>query len=368
MALSKELEKQSLNDLKMAYYANRLSKKQIAYLTEINKLAAGIDICLSRQSQAVITLILTQLQKSSIDANKIHSLILEQLDRETDENKRRHQAQGHFNRENIHLRDFRSQLQDHDMSSLMPKSYDNIEVLAPINRFDRSTDLVQEGIAAALKDTHIRHIIIPVGPGHWRGVYLTKPVNDKDCFQLELFDPYGPSGANAIRQVSLGLLEKCGIKENRIEIKLTGPTHRQTDGYACGDFTCAHSHKKMQEFGATDTHYKQELITALEMHGNKDDFLRHTVREVSHGLTNVEMHELTPSEQQVLITTTSAQKNPTTLYKETIHNLIQNKDSIFSLARKANEKDAASEQLSDEELAAKLQAEEFTRVGIKPKG
>ncbi len=400
MALSQKIQNQSLQALTAAYSKKKLTPEQVQRLTALNTLAATNDVRLSQQSPRVINLVAAQLQKSFPKSSRknvvdfMYSLVVEQMDRETDENKRQHGAQGRFDQKNIHQRGLRDQLQDHDMTLLMPKSHGNVEVLAPVNRFDRSTDVVQEGIAAALQDKRINHVVIPVGPGHWRGMYLTKPVDGKGNYQLELFDPYGSIGANAIKQLSLDLLQKCGIKPSQITIKTTGPTHPQTDGYACGDFTCAYSNKKMKEFGASDKHYNQALITALDLQGNKNDSLRQASRKVTQALpepqvripvvqsTRVDTHtsrgdtptkpstdrmsKLTTAEKKIFTATTSAQQNPSAFYKDAVYHLIKGRQSIFSQASKAIKKEK-SEALSSEELAAKLQAEEFRDAGFKPR-
>lgn len=389
MPLSQKIQSQSLNTLMANYSSKKLSLEGIERLKAINAMAAANDVALHMQSPKVIKLIGDQLEKLFPKSSRlniitrIYSMVIEQMDRETDENKRKHRAQGHFDPQYIHQRSLRDQLQDHDMNRLMPKSQGDIEVLAPINRFDRSSELVQEGIATALKDKKINHVVIPIGPGHWRGIYLTKPADVKGKYQLELFDPYGPVGAEAIKQTTLDLLQKCGINKNQINIKTTGPTHPQQDGYACGDFTCAHSQQKMKAFGATA--YNQDLINALERQGNKDDALRHTSRKVSQTLqeppvkaaviqqkqieisTQAVEKKLTAQEKKIFTTTISAQITPSIAYKQEIASLIKNRHRIFAQANAAIKKEEQSKPLSDEELAAKLQAEEFRNAGFRPR-
>ncbi|KTD02915.1 hypothetical protein [Fluoribacter gormanii] len=286
MPLSQEMQVDSLEDLKNRY--KKLSPQQIKLLDAVNTLAANNNVRLKAQSDAVLKLLGSQLKQSfdessiSSVASSIYSMIGEQMDRETDENRRKHRAQGHFDQKYIHQRSIHDELQDHDMTLLMPKSHGDIEVLAPANRFDPGAiNASQEGITLALNNKKIKHILISIGPGHWRGIYLTKPNEFSDKYELELFDPYGPSGADAIRNITLDILKKCGINEYQITIKLTGPTHPQQDGYACGDFTYAYSHKKMKDWGAFKTAYNQQIITVLEDKGNEGDALRHASREES---------------------------------------------------------------------------------------
>ncbi len=382
MSLSMQIKNQSLEDLS-SICANNSSKKdkRLLLLEDLNALAASVDVSLNMQSPAVIKLIVEQVGKPFTGVThqhaveSIYSLIIEQMDRETDQNKRAHSAQGHFDQKNIHQRNLRDELQDHDMTLLMPKSHGNIEVLASVNRFEQSTVAIQDGITAALSDEKINHVIFPVGPGHWRGVYLTKPTDDQGKYQLELFDPYGPIGADAIKQFALELLKPYKINEKNITITTTGPTYPQKDNYACGDFTCAHSHKKMKEFGAKNEDYNQDLMAAMEKQGNKDDSLRHASRlstefppDIARKLvgTTVE-RELTPQEKRIFTTTISAQQNPSVAYKQEIDSLIRNRHSIFSQADAALKKEKEAQPLSDEEYAAKLQAEELTNAGFNPR-
>ncbi|CAM3004043.1 Dot/Icm secretion system substrate [Legionella steigerwaltii] len=282
----------------------KLTEKQKTLLTELHTLAADSNdsITLGFQSDAVIMLIIKQLatfsDKPTPDAAVfIYSKVTDQFDREKVENQRKHSNQGRYDVVFIQNRSTRDQLQDHDMNRLMPGSYGNIDVLAPANRFDAISLDVKEGMIKALKNKQIKHIFIPVGPGHWRGFYLTKPDADIEKYQLELFDPFGPSGANEICDFSLDLLKQCGIEEDQVTITTTGPTYPQRDVYACGDFTCAYSHKKMKELGAPSSAYIQEYITVLDSQGNKNDVLRHKSRELSKSLETRPVVPLVPLEE-----------------------------------------------------------------------
>lgn len=288
MALSKERQELCLEELKKRC-KNKLTAKKQQLLTAINEFAAARDISLGFQSDEVINIISKNLEidfeESSLPdvVASIYSQITDQFDRETAVVQRRHRDQGSYDAVYIHQRTMHDQLQDHDMDRLMPQSYGNIEVLASADRYDPTSLDVQDYLMAALKNEGIKHIFIPVGPGHWRGIYLTKPDNAAGKYELELFDPFGPSGASGIRDFTLNLLAKCGIKESQITITLTGPTYPQRDVYACGDFTCAYSHKKMKEHGAPSSAYNQDYLKVLETQGNKNDVLRQKSRELSKG-------------------------------------------------------------------------------------
>lgn len=287
MALSPEYRAKSLNEL-IKRCKTKLNEKKKQLLEALNNLAAQENVPLGFQSSEVIALIDKTLDTPFDDstlpevANSIYSKIQEQSERDTYENQRRTRANGYFDSRRIHQRSLQDQLQDHDVMALMPISNGNIDVLPPANRHDQiALALTQDALDAALKNKEIKHIFIPVGPGHWRGIYLTKPDVDTQKYQLELFDPYGPGGATAIEDFALSLLKKCGINKDKITITTTGPTYPQRDIYACGDFTCAYSNKKMKQLGGSLGSYNEHYINVLDTQGNKKDILRHTSREIT---------------------------------------------------------------------------------------
>ncbi|KTD59147.1 DUF456 domain-containing protein [Legionella shakespearei] len=286
MALSTEIKDASLTAL-LRHYDNdtwQLTDTERQILTRINQLAAENDIPLSSQSRDLLdTLLRTVKQSSSIEnltaeqaPDVIFGFLLTALGEQSLANQSRHRSQGRFDTTPLYLRAARDQMQDHDMTLLMPKSTDRISVMAVLNTNDNSAAAIQDNLASEIFDEHIRHIIIPIGPGHWRGVYLTK---HDGLFDLELFDPYGGTGARAIESFILRLLESCGLSEDLLQIRYSGPVHPQGDAYSCGDFTCAYSHKKMKEFGATAEQYNENLIATLDSLGNKDNVLRLATRE-----------------------------------------------------------------------------------------
>ncbi|MBL7481788.1 DUF456 domain-containing protein [Legionella bononiensis] len=287
MALSDKIKLESYNSL-VRVYEGRLNETDKQLLSLINDFAADDDIALHLQGVTITDYLIDQIKEAKSEqyddisevSNLIYGLVLNRMETHSQSNRNRHRNQGRFDQSGLHLRSARDQLQDHDMTLLMPNSTGNISVMAVLNRYDPSSALaIQDVLASELFNENIQHIIIPVGPGHWRGVYLTKPTEDEVFYELELFDPYGPSGASAIKDYTLKLLEQCGLNKELIRIKYSGPKHPQGDAYSCGDFTCAHSHKKMQELGAPTGSYNQNLITTLDNLGNKDDVLRMATRD-----------------------------------------------------------------------------------------
>lgn len=289
MALSSTIILESYNSL-LRTYAAQLNDTDKVLLNLINEAAAEDDIALHFQDKKITDFIIKHIKESKSESSKdlegsasiIYIMALELMESQSAFNRRRHTAQGKFDTTSLPHRSLLDQMQDHDMTLMMPKSVGNISVFAPLNRSDEgSIEAIQEVFASEVYNEAIKHIIIPVGPGHWRGVYLTKPSVEEDEFvyTLELFDPYGPNGAVNIERDVTKLLEFCQIPKEFVKINYTGPKHPQGDAYSCGDFTCAHSHKKMKELGAPKGSYNETLINTLDNLGNANDVLRFMTRE-----------------------------------------------------------------------------------------
>lgn len=296
MALSSVIKLESYNSLVLRY-TDQLNETDKQVLELINDIAAEDDIPLYKQHINITDHLIKLIKASQTEKNDdllgtsflIYSLVTELMASQSVVNRNRHLSQGHFDLTALHHRAIRDQMQDHDMTLIMPKSTGNISVFAVLNRFDPSSaDSIHDVLASELFNDNIDHIIIPVGPGHWRGVYLTKPSPELDevLFDVELFDPYGPTGAAALDAYTLNLLANCGIPKELINIRHTGPAHPQGDAYSCGDFTNAHSHKKMKEFGAPKGNYNENLVNTLENFGNIYDTLRFMTREEIKYITN----------------------------------------------------------------------------------
>lgn len=294
MALSKEIQNKSLRSL-IQKYARQLNEADKKLIELINNLAAADNIPLYAQNQNVIDLLIKTIKESKSEQNPdlegtsyfIYGLITKEIEAQSEINRQRHLMQGRFDETALHLRTERDQMQDHDMTLLMPKSQDRIVVMAALNRYDpHSANAIIDTLASDVFNPEVHHIMIPVGPGHWRGVYLSKPkggVHDT-VYDLELFDPYGPEGAAVLDDYVLDLLNRCGVPKELVNIRHTGPKHSQGDAYSCGDFTCAYSHKKMKEFGAPEGSYNPILIDTLDNLGNVDNVLRMATREETRAL------------------------------------------------------------------------------------
>ncbi|HAZ7573334.1 DUF456 domain-containing protein [Legionella sp. PATHC032] len=294
MALSKEIQNKSLRSL-IQKYARHLNETGRKLIELINNLAAADDIPLYVQNQNVIDLLIKTIKDSQSEHNPdlegtsyfIYGLITEKMEAQSEINRQRHLMQGRFDETALHLRTERDQMQDHDMTLLMPKSQGHIVVMAVLNRHDpHSANAIIDTLASDVFNPEIHHIMIPLGPGHWRGVYLSKSqgrISDK-IYDLELFDPYGPAGAAVLDDYVLDLFNQCGVPKELVNIRHTGPKHPQGDAYSCGDFTCAYSHKKMKEFGAPEGSYNPILIDTLDNLGNVDNVLRMATREETRAL------------------------------------------------------------------------------------
>ncbi len=281
------IAKKSLEKLLLRYPAKKPATEALqALLEDIALTAAFHGTPIDSQSETFLTMLFEQLEEHQNNigvhtSQYIFSKLIEIIDEETTEAKREHALHGGYSAVKVHRRAFSSWLEDHDVNALMPESTDNVAVIASVDRFaTRTHESAREAIQMALNNEDVTHVFMPIGPGHWRGFYLSKPVNTQNKYSLELFDPYGPDGAKSIESFAVNVLLKPIIPANMLDILFTGPNRPQADGYACGDFTCAYSHKKMKEFDETAGVHNEDFITVLDSEGNASDALRHKTREI----------------------------------------------------------------------------------------
>ncbi len=305
--LEEEYKKKSLIALQERQPDMRDDAGSQHLLKEVNEIAALAYIALNRQSETFITELFRQIEchKDKEDMTglpiQIYGVLSEILDRESEDDRRNHRNQGVFDEKHIHVRGRTEQMQNHDMGALMPEPTGHIEVLGTVDRLEVSARSNQqskilvslkEGIDLALQNENIKHIIIPVGPGHRRGVYLTKPATPDEKYNVEVFDPFGSGGAMALASFVETFLSHSGIGPEKQNMTFSGPLKPQRDGYACGDFTCAYSHRMMKQFGAPEEAYNQALIDVLDEQGNAGGVLR--------GMTRSIFDELFPEEKKAL--------------------------------------------------------------------
>ncbi|MDF1677549.1 MAG: hypothetical protein P1U32_02505 [Legionellaceae bacterium] len=281
------IAKKSVENLLLQYPAKQpATEEQKVLLQDVARTAAFYGTPIDSQSETFLVTLFEQLEAYKDDINEhtpkyIFSKLTEIMDKETAEAKREHARHGGYSAVKVHRRTFSSWLEDHDVNALMPKSTERVTVIAPVNRFDAGTHKsTQEAIRIALEHEDITHVLIPIGPGHWRGLYLTKPLYTENKYSLELFDPYGPEGAKSIESFAINVLLKSSIPADKLDITFTGPLKPQRDGYACGDFTCAYSHKKMKAINSAANVHDDEFIDVLDSHGNANDVLRHKTRAI----------------------------------------------------------------------------------------
>ncbi len=295
MALSSGIQRKSYDTLVLKY-ANKLSETDKQLLELVNNIASQNNIPLYLQNQDVLDSLIKHIHASETQNNKnlprtallVYDVITCLMESQSTINRSRHLAQGHFDLTPLHLRAIKDQMQDHDMTLSMPQSVGNISVLAVLNRFDPSSaNAIKDVLASELFNEEKKHIIIPVGPGHWRGAYITRPSEEQNeaFYDVELFDPYGARGATAIDSYVQELLTNCGIPRELIKLRHSGPRHPQGDAYSCGDFTNAYSHKKMKQYGATKGYYNEILVNTLDNLGNVDNVLRFMTREETRKIT-----------------------------------------------------------------------------------
>ncbi len=392
MAIESEIRQKSLAELIKKHKVS--TPAAIEFITDVNQFAADAGITLSRQSPKTQRLIQKALTAKAYEhADAAHDLFIQIHDqgiRETVGNQTGHRNQGRFNTTPLHTRAFRDQLQDHDVAQLIPQSHANIVVIDSCNQYDGSSIQSQRvGFEEALANPEKKHILMPIGPGHWRSLCLTKPTAGDQKYALEIFDPYGSKGAETIKKFALEFLKQCGLDSKNIRISYTGPRKPQKDGYACGDFTCSYINQKVRDLGGQ--HYNAALIATYEAEGNHNDALRRTSRAESQKISPQQAIAATSAptpkatampkaiakpkvqqpaplgqqERKIIQKALEGNDNNknSSNYKELLQTLLLSRNSIFEQAEKTNKKG----KLSDEELAAKLQVAEFRLAGIKPK-
>ena len=179
----------------------------------------------------------------------------------------------------LHLRGKTDGMNEQDMLDIMPKSVGNIAVLTPLKTNNaESNQTVIEAIKKHIQSDAIKHMIIPVGPEHWLGLYLTKLDNNDGGFEYEL-EVFDSCGNEIAQEVSL-FLTACGISDKTKITKITKKEGMRGQHYSSGDFVSAYSHLKMQKFGAERTKYNADLISAL-LKGNKNGELREATLNVT---------------------------------------------------------------------------------------
>ena len=292
-ALSEEMKVQSFLFLRAEY--GPLEKNQDCLLEEINALAAEDGVLLSGRTPIVKQFIINEIKKKppqSVDFIDDSMKAKEKQD-DAQQNPSIASALVGFHSSFLNQRGTETSqeqsewMQDHDMTRIMPTSYLNIAVTAPICTGKaalvvQTNIAIKEAVLLLSIEDNIKHIIIPVGPGHWRGIYLTKPEqNQTDSkYKLEIFDSFGSESARKITDFVLEFLDVTGVT---LTPEYKGPSVNQADGYSCGDYVCAYSHQKMKEFGATKEAYNQDLIDALQA-GNANHSLRKATLQVFDGM------------------------------------------------------------------------------------
>lgn len=292
-ALSDEIKARSLGELKSSYPA--LAQNPV--LQEINDLAAADGDLLSGRSTVVMQFLINEIQKSDPQSAKNIYALMKEKEKEDEAQKKSVISSALLGYNSLLLnqrgtnatRERSEWMQDHDMARIMPSSHKHIEVLSAISTGTdelvvQTNSLIQETVLLQLVNDDIKYIMIPVGPGHWRGIYLTKPdPNQNDSkFKLEIFDSFGLHSANQITDFVLDFFSQIGIDAPELTLEYPRPPVSQADGYSCGDYVCAYSHQKMKDFGAPANAYNQDLIDALQA-GNANYSLRKATLQVFDG-------------------------------------------------------------------------------------
>lgn len=148
-----------------------------------------------------------------------------------------------------------------------------IEMFSAVNQTEGH---LQPGLQAAVKqllaDERLKHIMFPLGPGHWYWVTISK-TGQKIPYSIEVFDPYC-SSANSIYKFLDPLLQKFGIKKYAKSLFVNnGHIIPQRDGYSCGYYIAAYAHLKVKAL-EPNARCNDSMIKALQEHGNQNGYLR----------------------------------------------------------------------------------------------
>lgn len=295
LALGHELEQQLVGDRLRLNYAKAL-------LNEISKEAAIDMVSLKRQTNTYkrgllqgIILEAEQLTSTTLpsltatnnrakgiyaplnEADKLESIELRALFQ-------RHG--GDFDSLALHESSFHSEMTGLQVASLMPGSdvEKGLEVFAPLqSNVPETFHALSVPLADAMKKPSVKAILIPVGPGHWRQVAITKAQNPTDKHQVEIFDSFGEGSAKGIEGAVKALLLQSGQDLDNYNITFKGAKHRQSDGYSCGDYAVAHAHEVAQKMDAA---YDEKVVRTLNQEGNHNGALRKTMRQKSQEATH----------------------------------------------------------------------------------
>lgn len=215
--------------------------------------------------------------------------------------------QAGFTRKDLHEERSPStrQLDDKDLLRYMPTESPAIRTLSPINikDSDGSTEVVSLAIQGALSEESIRHFFVPMGPGHWQGLYIEKPQTDNGLYQIRIFDSFGQQHIEDSRVIHtvISFLKNCRIEKNQIEISLAHPSKLQTGSYACGDFMCAYFLKEKErivqiEEPQTTSLSPQETLTISDLDKLGDRMKIETVKlDLAAYLAKVPQDQSTPA-------------------------------------------------------------------------
>lgn len=159
--------------------------------------------------------------------------------------------------------------------------------------------LKPSGLPTSLSAAHIKTIIIPVGPGHWRNIIIHKSEDKNFKLDIEIFDSMGPGSAKELAGLVHHLLRSCELTLNRLRpaslpqlkleanttLRFVGPKNPQRgEGYSCGDYVIANMHQIALAMGLPGS--EVDIVRTLEEKGNQKGALRTTMQEHSAKIYN----------------------------------------------------------------------------------
>lgn len=313
----------------------------------------------------------------------------EALSKKRDEMAHLIEANGQFDSIPLHLKSGPVELTDKDVTKLMPSSAGNIEVLAAIHLSSTKSSIpVLDQVINSFVNRDIGHIVLPVGPGHWRGVHISKPTEDNPNYHVEVSDSMGVDSAQRINGLIKEIFSSQGIEN--YEVEYAAPKVPQKDAYSCGDFMCSYAHKKVQALAPDAGNTSLKMIEAYDTaNGNADAGLRGQIKKIDSSLAAGEqidaggtyvplpMDETTVTVRASVIAKLSA---PLEMASEYDKNLLETnapdygekgQDALKTLinAREvlfAQRKSGAAVEDADHALALQLQCEEFENAKFTP--
>ena len=252
-----------------------LYPQKLPLINKVIELAATEDVTLSAQHEACRNAFLKYIKDARInfhnqdEVERLASIVWHNIkiiaNKEDTRAKTIYATNSTFEDKRTKLHQLRTAndvwLNETHIESAMPKDTNSFITLSGV-RSDSLREHIQ--IAQYLNNPNVKTIIMPVGPIHWRLVHIEKDNEDGACANLTIrvFDSFGKASAKSIvPSVEAWIRTQIDLTKTNYAIETYGPQKTQNNGYECGDFVIAESHKIAKEHHAD---FKQSFVYALE--------------------------------------------------------------------------------------------------------